>query len=80
MNNSLNRLRRTNFTKGLVIFLATFSSLLATAQSETSKTDVALNGKAGALLASPWIWVAGIVVFVLLLVALLRGNERTPGA
>lgn len=51
------------------------------AQAETKRMDVNINtnGKDG-FFGSPWIWVVGIAVFVLLLVALLRGSGRRSDA
>lgn len=38
--------------------------------------NVNTNSGGGGFFASPWVWVVGIAVFVLLLVALLRGGGR----
>ena len=62
------------------IFLTFFSvlfSVLVFAQEATKKIDIDINSNSGGgFFASPWIWVVGIAVFVLLLVALLRGSGR----
>ena len=56
--------------------LAVFLSLLAIAQEGTgTKIDVDIN-KDSAWYASPWVWVVGAAVFILLLVALTRGGGR----
>jgi hypothetical protein len=56
--------------------LATFFSVLAFAQEGTgTKIDVDIN-KDSAWYASPWVWVVGAAVFILLLVALTRGGGR----
>ena len=39
--------------------------------------DVNINSNdGGGFFASPWVWVVGIAIFILLLVALLRGGSR----
>lgn len=53
-------------------------SVVALAQ-ETKKIDVSIDtdaGNGGSFFGSPWIWVVGVAVFILLLVALLRGGNR----
>ena len=53
----------------LIVSVATFAQ-------ETKKVDVDINTGGGGFFASPWVWVVGAAVFILLLVALLRGNSR----
>jgi hypothetical protein len=54
----------------LIVSVATFAQ-------ETKKVDVDINtGGGGGFFASPWVWVVGAAVFILLLVALLKGNSR----
>lgn len=55
---------------------AAFFSLVAMAQDETKKIDVNINTKGSNWYASPWVWVVGAAVFILLLVALTRGGGR----
>lgn len=51
-------------------------SVIAVAQ-ETKSVDVNIStDKGGGFFASPWVWVVGAAVFILLLVALLRGGGR----
>lgn len=52
--------------------LAAISSFFALAQD--AKVDIDLN-KGGGASSFPWIWVIGGAVFILLLVALLRGRS-----
>lgn len=64
--------------KVTVSILAAFSSLLLWAQDK--KVDVDINtGKSGGgnWYASPWVWIVGAAVFILLLVALTRGGRRS---
>ena len=61
----------------LLLLAATFSTLMATAQEVTKKIDVDISTDSGSsFFASPWVWVVGGAVFILLLVALLRGGGR----
>jgi hypothetical protein len=62
------------------ILLAIFTCCISvvTFAQETKKVDVDIstdNG-GGGFFASPWVWVVGVAIFILLLVALLRGGSR----
>ena len=61
-------------------FLAALYSVLTMAQEGgggTRKVDVNINTNSGGnWYASPWVWVVGAAVFILLLVALTRGSGR----
>jgi len=65
--------------KYLFVLLAAFYGTLALSQEgETKKINVDVNtGSSGNWYASPWVWVVGAAVFILLLVALTRGGRRT---
>jgi hypothetical protein len=67
-----------NMKKGLFLFaIALFSTVVALAQDAgTKKVDIDVNTKGDAWYASPWVWVVGAAVFILLLVALTRGSGR----
>lgn len=57
-------------------FIAALYSTLLLAQDEKN-VNINLNTKGGSnWYASPWVWVVGAAVFILLLVALTRGNSR----
>ena len=58
--------------------MAAFLGLIAIAQEgETKKVDVDIStGNEANWYASPWVWVVGAAVFILLLVALTRGSGR----
>ena len=61
------------------VFFALLFALYGTlvfAQGETKSVDVNINTKGGNWYASPWVWVVGAAVFILLLVALTRGGGR----
>ena len=56
---------------------AVFYSLVLLAQDvENEAADVDLNSDAGAWYTSPWVWVFGAAVFIILLVALTRQSNR----
>jgi len=58
-------------------FIAAFLSVVALAQEgETKSVDININKDEGNWYASPWVWVVGAAVFILLLVALTRGGRR----
>jgi hypothetical protein len=64
------------FNKILMSFLALLVSVVSFAQ-ETKKVDVDINTNSGGggFFASPWVWVIGAAIFILLLVALLRSGS-----
>lgn len=62
--------------------LVIFSLLLMTVSfaQETKKIDVDINMHSTdgvGFWSSPWVWIVGVAVFILLLVALMRGNSRS---
>jgi len=59
-------------------FYLTFLTALIGAISfaQDAKLDVNVNTDKGNWYASPWVWVVGGAVFILLLVALTRGGNR----
>ena len=58
--------------------LAVFVCGVSFAQDgETKKVDVNINTNSGGnWYAEPWVWIVGGAVFILLLVALMRGGRR----
>ena len=63
--------------KAYLSVIAVFLSALIFAQEGTgTKIDVDINKDSAACYASPWVWVVGAAVFILLLVALTRGGGR----
>lgn len=64
--------------KAYLSFLAALISALSFAQEGEGggTVDVNINTNEGAWYASPWVWVVGAAVFILLLVALTRGGGR----
>lgn len=59
----------------LSILLVIYSSVALLAQ-ETKKVDIDVNTKGNSWYASPWVWIVGVAVFILLLVALTRSGRR----
>jgi hypothetical protein len=67
-----------NMKKAVFTFVAAlFSTMLVLAQDETKKVDIDVNTKGDNWYASPWVWIVGAAVFILLLVALTRGSRRS---
>ena len=60
--------------RALMVLTSFFMAAFAMAQESI---DVDVNAKDGGWYSAPWVWVVGAAVFVLLLVALLRGGSRT---
>lgn len=67
----------TSFKKA-ALFLSALLLCAVTFAQESKKIDVDINtnGGGGGFFASPWVWVVGVAVFILLLVALMRGGGR----
>lgn len=58
--------------------MAAITALIAFAQEKSAEINVDVNkGGGGNWYTAPWVWVVGGAVFILLLVALLRGNRRS---
>lgn len=75
--NNLQLKAKTFYTKISMLMFSLMLSVIAVAQ-ETKKVDVDIStGKdSGSFFASPWVWIVGVAVFILLLVALMRGGGR----
>ena len=76
--NNLQMKAKTFYTKISMVVFSVMLSLFAKAQ-DTKKVDVDIStGKDGGgnFFASPWVWVVGVAVFILLLVALMRGGGK----
>ncbi|MDF3079245.1 MAG: hypothetical protein K0S09_3134 [Sphingobacteriaceae bacterium] len=44
----------------------------------TEKVDVNINADSGSSwYASPWVWALGVAIFIIIIVAITRGNSRT---
>lgn len=62
--------------KTILSILAVFYSTVLLLAQETKKVDIDVNTKGNNWYASPWVWIVGAAVFILLLVALTRGSGR----
>ncbi len=63
-------------TRMTFIILSLFISFSLFAQDKKAEIDVNINkGGGDNWYASPWVWIVGAAIFILLLVALLRGNS-----
>jgi hypothetical protein len=63
--------------KAYFTMMCAILSVLAYAQEAEKKIDVNINtNESGNWYTSPWVWVVGAAVFILLLVALTRGGTR----
>lgn len=77
METSLKPMRPNIFSRTVLTILSVFLSVLVFAQDATKSVDVNINSNSGGgFFGSPWVWVVGIAIFILLLVALLRGGGR----
>ena len=59
------------------LFASFLLSFLSFAQDK--KVDININTKgegAGGMMGQPWIWVVGGAVFIIILVAIIRGNSN----
>ena len=74
METSVKPLPHNIFSKALLTILSFFLSVLVFAQDAAKSVDVNINSDSGG--GFPWVWVVGAAVFILLLVALLRGGGR----
>ena len=58
------------------VLLALYGTALLAQDGDAKDINVNINTKGDAWYASPWVWVVGAAVFILLLVALTRGGRR----
>jgi len=56
---------------------AAVMSFVTLAQEKSTDINVTVDKDGGNWYTAPWVWVVGGAVFILLLVALLRGNRRS---
>jgi hypothetical protein len=66
-----------NMKKSILAMIAVFfSTVICLAQEAGKDINVDVNTDGDAWYASPWVWIIGAAVFILLLVALTRGGGR----
>ena len=64
------------FDKTLFVILSLIFFSVATAQDKQVEIDIGVN-KEPVWYQQPWTWVVGAAIFILLLVAILRGSKKT---
>ena len=60
----------------MLVIMSLFVSVITFAQDKKVDVDINTGGGGNGFFASPWVWVVGGAVFILLLVALLRGGKK----
>ena len=65
------------YTRIAVVFTLCIVQTALFAQDKGLDIDVDINGHDRAWYATPWVWIVGVAVFILLLVALLRGGNKS---
>jgi len=63
------------FQKLLLMVMAILCNVMVFAQDKSVDVNISTN-KGNNFWGSPWVWVIGAAVFILLLVAILRGGSR----
>jgi len=76
MKNSIVPKLQNWFAKLFLVIVAAFSSAVSFAQDKKVDVNINSGGNGGNFFASPWVWIIGVAVFILLLVALMRGGTR----
>jgi len=63
--------------KAYLTLLAVLTNIILFAQEKTTQVDVDINKGSGGgnWYASPWVWIVGAAIFILLLVALTSGGR-----
>jgi hypothetical protein len=65
--------------KAYLTLLAVLTNIILFAQEKSTQVDVDINKGSGGgnWYASPWVWIVGAAIFILLLVALTSGGSRS---
>ena len=70
--------KRIVMKKAYLTLLTLLTNILLFAQEKTTQVDVDINkGASTNWYASPWVWIVGAAVFILLLVALTSGSRSS---
>lgn len=70
------KLLQKHLTRIAVMLAGLFFSVAAFAQDKGTDINVDINKGNSNWYSQPWVWIVGVAVFILLLVALLRGSGR----
>lgn len=62
--------------RAVLVVLTVMTFLYSYAQDKSIDVSISSNKGGGGFMGSPWMWVVGAAIFILLLVALLRGRGR----
>lgn len=62
--------------KRIYLFLAVITSIRLEAQENLNNQDEGLPTQDASWYASPWIWIIGAALFILLLLALTKGKKE----
>ncbi|HYC28274.1 MAG TPA: hypothetical protein VEB42_05645 [Chitinophagaceae bacterium] len=63
-----------NIIRFFALAMGLFISFVSFAQENSTDINVTLDKEGGEWYSQPWVWIVGVAVFILLLVALLRGT------
>jgi hypothetical protein len=65
--------------KAYLTLMLVLTNIILFAQEKSTQVDVDINkgNGGGNWYASPWVWIVGVAVFILLLVALTSGRDRS---
>lgn len=60
-----------------IMVYSIFNALISFAQSAPEKVDVDINTDGGgAWYGQPWVWAVGVAVFIVIIVAITRSNNK----
>lgn len=66
----------TNISKQVLFLVSSLLlSILSFAQDKKVDVDINTKGDSSNVFAQPWVWVVGVAVFIIIIVALLRGKK-----
>lgn len=66
----------TGYKSFIALLLLCFVQTIALAQDKKVDVNIGTNSGGGNWYAQPWVWIVGGAIFLLLLVALMRGNSN----
>lgn len=66
-----------HFIQRLSLFIASGLLVLISFAQDKKEIDVNINTHKNDFWGQPWVWIVGAAIFILLLVAILRGGRRS---